>query len=255
MSLAELGFGPIHDSAFAAEDGPLIERFFLEHQGTRIGVHLLDVNEPLADDHIVTLANALDRNRITSPGIRALFVANTDASSDWTHRTGIGSNHEALAKSLGISLISPRDLARLLSSAVRLSWAKGVIARDLIESGPCKAQPPGSTHVGSAYKYWPALGVLGLHPEVGASITTGDVIAIELKDRYVEATVSNVQVDREGRHTLCIGTHELPRMHGERVFLLDRVQAYGPETTVPDSAEIPPGSVVAVRYGHPSRGG
>ena len=164
MSFFELGLGEVEDSEFVAKDGPTVERFFLQVDGHRIGVYLLDVREPLDEGHIARLSEALKSSGASDKSIRALLISNDQMTSDWTVRTPLNPQHNALAKSRGISVVAVPELARLVVKRNACKWSKQLIAKDIVECGPGKLMPPASIFLGSVYKLWPKIGVLGIIP-------------------------------------------------------------------------------------------
>ena len=255
MSFFELGLGEVKDSAFVTKDGPTVERFVLEWNGRPIGVYLLDVQEPLGELHIAQLADALDTSARSGESIRAILVSNDQKLCDWTARTPPSPQLDELAMSRGISLLSTPAFARLVVSAMRLSWSKEMIARNIVEGSPDKLMPPASVFLGYAYKHWPKVSVLGISPANDTSVNVGDVIAIELRDQFVEATISQVKVDEVGRRTLKIDKGDLSIRRHAKVFVLDKERSYQPPEENADDFAFPPLSAIASRIVHPSRRG
>ncbi|MDZ7615638.1 MAG: hypothetical protein U1E05_01455 [Patescibacteria group bacterium] len=253
MSLFELGFGEVEDSAFAATDGPTVERFVLEVDDGRVGVYLLDSREPLGEGDVTQLSDVLDSAGQSSGTIRAILVANDQHMDDWTVRTPLSSHLDELARSRGISVLAAPELARLVVSAMRLKWSRDVIVNNILECGPGKLMPPASVLLGSAYKYWPKVGVLGIVPVPAVPVNVGDVIAIELKNQFAEATVSDVKVDDAGRMTLKIGNSGMHSRSHAKVFVLDKDRSYHVPQDNPDDATFPPMTAIAARIVHPSR--
>lgn len=256
MAFYEMGLGELEDSPYAAKDGPTVERFRIQWNGKIVGVYLLDVSEELGVQRLDELAQALsDRFEHADRSVRAILVVNHQMAKPWCERKLIDSQIEAHAKSLGISLVPIPDLARLLISAIKNRWARRPMAEAILELSEAKIVPPHSQFLGEAIQFWPRAGVLGIRPRDGASVTAGDVIAIEQVRRYEQQEVREVRIDEAGLLSVKLGPEVAKLSSGANVFVLDKERSFEPPEEPNADSEFPPGTAIAVGYVHPSRNG
>ena len=127
-----------------------------------------------------------------------LVFANVFCDVPWGIRSsGRGvQEHNGLAASLGLSLISVHDLIALATVSGNVPWRGRNLLEMMLDTGGGFEEPPGGTRVGEVRRYYEGPGALSLTIDENAHLERGSLIAIRGRFGYTVLTVQELQVNR-----------------------------------------------------------
>lgn len=232
MAFYELGVGELEDSPYEKTSHAISERFQMHVGEKSIPVFLVDTSESLTAQQVIDVNTCLLEMKERGKLIEcAVLVVNDQNGREWFCRdTELDGELGKIASESGICVVRTPDLARLVLGAMKHSWSLATIIGDMLHGGIYRASPPASRYLGDVYHFWNEPKVVGVQTIATFDLRDGDIIAIQLSQKFHQCELVRPRIDSDGKLTFKVdlGRSDVPV--GSHVYLLDRKRSFQTDT-------------------------